>query len=37
MPEASQVLQQLGHRGVQTSRNYLQGDDPHFSLAQLDV
>lgn len=34
---APQVLQQLGHRGVQTSGNYLQGDDPHFALALLDV
>ena len=27
----SQVLQQLGHRGVETSGNYLQGDNPHFA------
>jgi hypothetical protein len=32
-----QALEQFGHSGFQTSGNHLQGDDPSFALALLDV
>ena len=32
-----QAFEQLRHRGVQTSGNHLQGDDPYFALALFNV
>ncbi len=34
---ALQALEQVSHRGVQTSGKHLQGDDPHFTLAAFNV
>jgi hypothetical protein len=33
----SQVFKQIGHRGVQSSGNNLQGYDSRFSLTQLNI
>ena len=37
MVSVLQAFEQLRHRGVQTSGDHLQGDDPHFALALLNV